>query len=237
VNKVRAYASDLRCIARDQGQKAALADVWTTVSSRFYEELDLIVLVKELSDAEPEAHDAVRVEEGGRRHLPLLAEFNRRQRNTWRTRRFATGLAEGKRVLLGFRDQELIGYFWCRDAAQAANGDDLSEFGLKLAEDEVFGYDLFIASEHRGRGVPVAFLAGVERALARLGYRRMLGRVEGANVPARWLYATSGYEVVRRRRARRILRRFMLVEGEGWLVSGRDGLRPLPWTPSSGRRT
>jgi hypothetical protein len=64
----------------------------------------------------------------------------------------------------------------------------------------------------------------------------MLGRVEGFNVPARWRYVTRGYEVVTRRRARRILRRFMLVGGEGWLVSGKEGPRPLPWMLSFGRR-
>ncbi|MFL5249673.1 MAG: GNAT family N-acetyltransferase [Myxococcales bacterium] len=204
--------------------------------SRFYDDVDHIVMFKEVSAAEPAASGAVRVEEGGRHHLPLLAEFNRRQRSTWRTRRFATGLAHGKRALLGFRDEELIGYFWWHEAGQAANGVDVSDFGLELAEDEVFGYDLFVASEHRGRGVPAAFLAGVERALARLGYRRMFGLVDGSNVPARWLYATSGYEVVTRRRATRILRRLILVEGEGWLMSGSEGPRPLPWIPSFGRR-
>jgi GNAT superfamily N-acetyltransferase len=233
VNRIQALARDVRCILRDQGPKAALADVWNTVRSQFYAETDQIVLRKELAaDAPP---GPVRVEEGEARHLPALAEFNRRQRNTWRTHRFATGLAQGRRALLGFRDGALIGYFWWHDARGAAAGYDLSDFGLALADDEVFGYDLFIAPEHRGQGTPAAFLAGVEAALARLGYRRMLGRVEGANVPARWLYVTSGYEVVTRRRTRRVLRRLWLVEGEGWQLRGRDGPRPLARIAPLGR--
>ena len=60
----------------------------------------------------------------------------------------------------------------------SADGFDLSRFGLGLADGEIYGYDLFVAPEHRGRGMPAEFLAGVEPALARLGYRRMFGFVD-----------------------------------------------------------
>ena len=85
----------------------------------------------------------------------------------------------------------------------------------------------FIAPEHRGRGTPAEFLAGVESELARLGYRRMFGFVDSDNRPARWLYTTAGHEDVLRCRTRTILGRLMFVDGRGWLISGRHGVRPI----------
>lgn len=220
-------ARDLRCLAREQGPKAALAVIREIARERLYMKTDQIVMLKELASDEPTATRTIRIEEAELEHVPLLAEFNRRQCNTRRTRRFETGLSEGKRALLGFRDDRLIGYFWWHDATQSPDGFYLTRFGLGLGDDEMYGYDLFIAPEHRGHGTPAEFLAGVEAELARLGYRRMFGFVDGANVPARWLYATSGYEVVLRVHTRTVLKHLLLVDGRGWLLSGRDGLRPL----------
>jgi GNAT superfamily N-acetyltransferase len=227
VNTARVTARDLSLLLREQGPKAALAVIWDIARAQLYVKTDEIVLRKELVSGEPPATRTMRLEEAEAHHLPLLAEFNRRQCNTSRTRRFEKGLAEGKRALLGFRDGTLIGYIWWHDATQAADGFYLTRFGVDLAESDVYGYDLFIAPEHRGHGTPAHFIAGVEAELARLGYRRMYGFVDGLNVPARWLWTTSGHEVVMRRQTRRVLRRLMLVDGRGWLLSGRDGLRPL----------
>jgi GNAT superfamily N-acetyltransferase len=227
VNTARVTARDIWCLWQEVGPKAALGALGDIARSQVYLESDEIVLVKELDAAPPPADGALRLEEADTSHLPLLAEFNRRQCNTSRTHRFAKGLAEGRRGLLGFRDGELMGYFWWHDAAQAVDGFYLTRFGVRLAEDEMYGYDLFIAPEHRGRGTPAAFVAAVEAELARLGYRRMYGFVDGRNVPARWLWATRGHQVVMRARTRRILRRIMLVDGRGWSLRTRRGMRPL----------
>jgi hypothetical protein len=225
VNRARATAHDLSLLLREQGPKAALAFIRDVTWAQLYAKTDEIVLLKALASGEPTATRTVRLEDAGAHHVPLLAEFNRRQCNTSRTPRFASGLAEGKRALLGFRDGELIGYFWWHDARLAVDGFYLTPFGLRLAEDEVFGYDLFIAPEHR-----------VEDKLVQLGYRRMYGFVDSKNVPARWLWASSGHEDVMRARTHRVLRRLMLVEGRGWLLIGRHGLRPLTGVSSIGRR-
>jgi GNAT superfamily N-acetyltransferase len=227
VNTARVTARDIWCLWREVGRKAALTTLRDIARSQVYLESDEIILLKELDAVQAPDNGTVRLEEAGTRHLPLLAQFNRRQCNTSRTQRFARGLAEGRRGLLGFRDGELIGYFWWHDAALAAGGFYLTRFGVRLAEDEMYGYDLFIAPEHRGRGTPVAFVAAVEAELARLGYRRMYGFVDGRNVPARWLWATRGHQVVMRARTRRILRCVMLVDGRGWSLRTRRGLRPL----------
>jgi GNAT superfamily N-acetyltransferase len=201
------------------GATAALAHLRDIARSQLYAKTDEIILRKELDGDEPTANGAIRLEEAGAHHLPLLADFNRRQCNTSRTDRFAAGLADGRRALLGFRDDELIGYFWWHDAT--VDGCYLSRFGVDLAADEVYGYDLFIAPEHRGRGTPVQFVAGVEAELARRGYRRLYGFVDRANVPARWLWTTSGHESVMCARTRRFMRWLMHVEGRGWVRSPR----------------
>jgi GNAT superfamily N-acetyltransferase len=227
VSTVALTARDLSCLLRERRPKAALAVIRDIARGRFYMKTEQIVVRKELSSAEASATGTVRIEEAEPHHLPVLAEFNRRQCNTCRTRRFDRGLAQGKRALLGFRDGELIGYFWWHDATQAGDDFYLARFGLGLADGEMYGYDLFIAPEHRGRGTPAEFLAGVEAEIARLGYRRMFGFVESWNRPARWLYATSGYEDVLHCCTRSVLRRLIHVDGRGWLVSGKNGLRPL----------
>jgi GNAT superfamily N-acetyltransferase len=232
VNTARLTAHDWWYLLREQGPKAALADIGDIAHTPFFTTADQIVVRKELTAAEPGAASTIRIEQAEPDHLPLLAQFNRRQCNTRRTLRFETGLAEGKRALLGFRDGELIGYMWWHDSTQSGDDFYLSRFGFELHDGEMYGYDLFIAPEHRGHGTPVEFLAGVEAELVRLGYRRMYGFVDGSNVPARWLYATSGYEDVLRCKTRTILRRLMRIDGRGWLVSGKDGLRPL----TAGRR-
>jgi GNAT superfamily N-acetyltransferase len=227
VKTVRVTARDLWCLWREVGPKAALAYLRDIVRSQLYAVTDEMVVRKQFDVAGSRATGLVGLEEADPRHLSQLAEFNRRQCNTTRTQRFEEGLAEGKRAFLGFRDGELIGYFWWHDAAHAGDDFYLGRFGIALAADEMYGYDLFVAPQHRGRGTPTEFLAAIEAELVRSGYRAMYGFVDVRNVPARWLWASSGYKDVMRARTRRILRRWMLVGGRGWLVNGRHGLRPL----------
>ena len=211
---------------REQGPRAALTYVWKIARAQVYLEQDEIVVHKDFARDDPPAPGPVRLEEAQPHHLPMLAEFNRRQANAMRTHRFEAGFAEGKRALVGFRGDELIGYFWFQDASVRSGDCYISRYGIRLGEGEVYGYDLFIAPEHRGRGIPAAFVAGLEAALVRLGYHRMYGFIDAFNTPARWLWTTSGYTVVTRRHTHRILRRFALVEGEGRWHSVREIMRP-----------
>jgi GNAT superfamily N-acetyltransferase len=232
-------ARDIARYWREQGAKAALAYLRVIVRAQLYLDSDEIVISKDLPPVDPAATGTIQLEGAQAHHLPMLAEFNRRQSNATRTHRFEAGLAEGKRALLGFRDGTLIGYIWWQDAAKTATPCYLARFGVGLAEGEVYGYDLFIAPEHRGRGTPAAFVGAVEAELVRLGYRRMYGFVDAFNTPARWLWTTSGYKVVTRRHTRRILRWIVIeVEGEdeGWLHSVRHALLPHGSIGFLGRR-
>jgi GNAT superfamily N-acetyltransferase len=224
---------------REQGPKAALAYVGGIVRAQVYLDSDEMVIRKDMAPADPAATGGIRLEHAQEHHLPMLAEFNRRQRNATRTHRFAEGLAQGRRALLGFRDDTLIGYIWWQDASQTEIPCYLSRFGVGLGDGDVYGDDLYIDPEHRGRGTPAAFVAAVEGELVRLGYRHMYGFVDALNTPARWLWTTSGYKLVTRRHTRRILRRFELDvdgAGEGWLHSVRELLPPRSVIGFIGRR-
>jgi GNAT superfamily N-acetyltransferase len=236
MSSLRFAAEDVSRQWREHGPKAACAYLWEILRVQVYLEEDEIVVCKDFAPDAPAEPGPVRLEEAQSQHLPMLAEFNRRQANATRTRRFETGFAEGKRALVGFRGDELIGYFWFHDASVRAGHCYVSRYGIRLAEGEVYGDDLFIAPEHRGRGIPAAFVAGLETALVRLGYHRMYGFVDAFNMPARWLWTTSGYTVVTRRHTRRILRRFVLVEGEGRWQSVRELVRPRRAVGVTGRR-
>jgi hypothetical protein len=131
VSRVRVTARDFWCLLREVSPKAALAYLRDIVRSQLYLATDEVIVRKRFA-AEPAATTgAVQLEEAQGHHLPLLAAFNQRQCN----------------------------YFWWHDARQADEGFYLSRFGVRLGDDEMYGYDLFVAPEHRGSGTPVEFLA------------------------------------------------------------------------------
>ena len=111
-SRLRRTARDLWCLLREQGPGPPLAEARDVLRRRFYMKDDQLVVRQELvPDDAPPGAGAIRMELAAPHHLPVLAEFNRRQCNTRRTHRFVSALADGKRALLGFRDGRLIGYF------------------------------------------------------------------------------------------------------------------------------
>ena len=74
---------------REQGPRAALTYVWKIARAQVYLEQDEIVVRKDFARDDPPAPGPVRLEEAQPHHLPMLAEFNRRQANAMRTRAIA----------------------------------------------------------------------------------------------------------------------------------------------------
>ena len=68
---------------------------------------------------------------------------------------------------------------------------------MELQDGDVYGFDFFLAPEHRGDGRAVEFLHAIETRLRGRGHDRLWGYVRGDNRPARWLYSMRGYEVVK----------------------------------------
>jgi GNAT superfamily N-acetyltransferase len=200
---------DMRCRVRRRGVRPILAAVGGRLRTRVRgSTTELIVLLKELDEiAEPSRRAGVRVEELEERHLDALAELNRKRCHTRADARFAEYLELGYGGFAGFVDGQLVGYYWYGDAASDPPFPDLRNLPLEieLGEGDVYGSDFFLLEEHRGGGTAAEFLFGVESAFKARGYRRLWGYVVSDNRPARWLYATRGYESTWRMSIRRTL--------------------------------
>jgi GNAT superfamily N-acetyltransferase len=186
---LRALASDVGCLIRRDGVRETVRRLGSG-----FRRGELLVLVKRLDDIHGIAFEAqLDVEELSPGWLPALAELNRRRCDTRATSRFAADLERGHRGFVASVDGRVVGYDWWADEDHP----HLRRLGVELRDGDVYGFDFFLAAEHRGDGRAVAFLHGIETALHERGYTRLWGYVRGDNRPARWLYSMRGYEVVK----------------------------------------
>lgn len=198
--------SRLRRYVQAHGVRATAIEMGRRLRSQAFSEEQLIVLLKDLdSITEPLRRDLVRLEDLRPEHLPQLAELNRRRAAPEADRRFKRYVEAGFSGFVGYREDELAGYYWWVDSRKGAMFPDLRKLGLgiELADQEVYGSDFFMLEEHRGAGAAADFLYKVESSLRDLGYKRIWGYVVSNNRPARWIYSTRGYLpmwIIRRRR-------------------------------------
>jgi GNAT superfamily N-acetyltransferase len=191
-----ALAADLRCVTRRAGPRAALDLVAQTLTATVRPE-DQLVLVKPLDAIAPIAFaPRLRVEELAAGSLPALAALGRRTCTTRADGRFAANLDRRYHGFVATEDGRAVGYYWWHDR-DAEPHPHLARLGIELAPGDVYGFDFFLAEEHRGEGRAVEFLHAVETALRARGHARLWGYVAASNTPARWLYAARGYETVR----------------------------------------
>lgn len=180
----RALVSDIRClgVARTVRKvRGALARA------------EVIVLCKRLDEiADTATGTRLRVAEIAWRDLGDLDAFNRRRCDRRATGRFAADLDHGRRGFVARLDGKVAGFYWWADRDHP----HLEPLGIRLEDGDVYGYDFYVAEEHRGEGRAVEFLHGIETRLRNHGYARIWGYVRSDNRPARWLYAMRGYEAV-----------------------------------------
>lgn len=173
-----------------------------------YSDERLIVIVKELdSIVEPWREGELRVVDLTQRHLPGLAELNRKRGRPEVDRRFARYVEQGFHGFVGYQDSELVGYYWWVDRDVPTLYPDLRKLGLgiELGDGDVYGSDFFLLEQRRGNNVAAEFLYKVESSLRDRGYSRLWGYVTSGNRPARWVYSTRGYTPMWIVRLRRIL--------------------------------
>jgi len=187
---LRSLIRDFGCLVRRDGYAGTLRKLTGALART-----ELLVVVKRLDAIAPIAF-APRLEISELDHgsLAALAELNRRRCDTRATDRFASDLARGCGGLVARDDGRLAGYYWWTDREHR----HLDRLEITLAEGDVYGFDFFMAEEHRGDGRAVEFLHAVETTLRDRGFARVWGYVRADNRPARWLYEARGYEVVRR---------------------------------------
>jgi GNAT superfamily N-acetyltransferase len=185
---LRALARDIACLTRRDGLRVTTRKLAGAFGRR-----ELLVLVKRLDAIEAITFEPrLTLSELGPGALPALARLNRRRCDTRANGRFASDLEHGFRGFVAHVDGELVGYYWWADREHP----HLDRLGVELAHGDVYGFDFFLAEEHRGDGRATEFLYAIETALRERGYARLWGYVRGDNRPARWLYGARGYEVM-----------------------------------------
>jgi GNAT superfamily N-acetyltransferase len=226
IRRSRAIAADLRCIARADGWRASALRLLGWIAYTIFRREDRFVLAKRLTGTAPagDAAGRVRVERAEPRHLPALAEFNRRHCNARAMRRHGQ-VRRDREAMLAFVGDELVGYLWCMEPRSAWDDIDVLRLGPEVAEDDVYAFEMFVAPERRGDGNASAFVIGACERLAQLGYRRVWGFVDHDNVPARWLYSTNGWTTVRRSRSWHLLSRLAVIDGTPYVVAGGGATR------------
>jgi GNAT superfamily N-acetyltransferase len=203
IGRIRRYAAEHGVAAT--ARRAAIGGVGVVYSAE-----RATLLLKELDQIAKSPRGAdVEVEPLEERHLAQLAELNRRRSYQSADRRFRDNLDRGLGGFVGHRGEELVGYYWWVDCANAEQHPDLDWLGdsLQIEPGDVYGSDFYLLPEGRGRGTAGAFLYQVETSLAAKGFKRLWGYVERSNRGARWLYSSRGYLPMGDVVIRRILRR------------------------------
>jgi GNAT superfamily N-acetyltransferase len=186
--RLGALVSDIRCLIGRDGIEPTLKKVRDGFQGH-----DLIVVAKRLDEIAGVALDRrLAVSDLTESDLPALAEFSRSRCDRRAEGRFAARLEDGDRGFVARADGEVAGYYWWADRDHP----HLEHLGIRLADREVYGFDFFLAEEHRGEGRAVECLHGIETRLRDRGYDRVWGYVRSDNRPARWLYSSRGYDSV-----------------------------------------
>lgn len=121
----------------------------------------------------------------------------------------------GYRGFFAMRAGIPIGYIWWVDnqIPRERNHPDLQQFGIDLADDEVYTFDLYIEPESRGRGAATEFVRRVDHTLRERGYVRSYGNVMASNIGARVLYRILGSKDLRQHTCRRIMSFLLISDG------------------------
>jgi GNAT superfamily N-acetyltransferase len=186
----------LRRHLRERGVRATAAKFAQRVRDGYVRE-ELIALLKDLdSIVEPRVEGDLRLEDLEARHLPGIAELNRKRGMPSANRYFENCLAGGIHGFVVIRGVEIVGFYHWVDSDNPTMHPDLWYMGpeFQLEQGDVYGSGLFLLEEHRGGGTASDFLCKLETSLRDRGYRRLWGYVLSTNRPARWLYSSRGYK-------------------------------------------
>jgi ribosomal protein S18 acetylase RimI-like enzyme len=221
-------------IKRMHGLSGALVALLIGVGRTIYGDERHLILVKSLDEAPAlEATDAFAVQP-----LETVADLERVAAGSHhylvRQPVLANHLKNGYCAQLACATGgEPLGYLWCAARNTDDKHPDLVLHQIDLAEDEAYVFSLFVARSGRGERVAPALLRHTEAFLCERGYRRMVGWVDAKNRPARWFFATNGFEATETVRVRFVLsllafsRGRILLRNFGLLSSHSFGYRAV----------
>ena len=176
-----------------------------------------VVMSRELGEEKYRNKTELRVVEGDRRSVRRLCQSHEELRRQWA--KCASYLDNGYHALLAELDGELVGHIWWHDhrLERRRIHPHLVRYGLELDQGQVWGFDLYLLPESRGRGTSNDFFALFRRHLRDLGYSRVYGHVDAKNTPAVWLHKLQGYRKVKAVEGRIYCKALLRSEGRLYL--------------------
>ena len=151
--------------------------------------------------------------------FPALEELCRVQRavEAEATARLRDCRSRGYRGFLATADGSVLGYLWWVDASghQSQPHPLVRALGLELDGGSAYLFDFFIAPPWRRKRLSQVFLADVHARLQKLGYRKAVAHVNGANHRARRTYKAAGWKDVETVRIWSVLSSVLVCPG-GW---------------------
>jgi len=216
--KGRRAIEKLTTMVREQGPKQAAKFIADEVKLRVYEPNRVLVMLKvDLTEPKNLVRDRDRDEKFRiQKFEPSMFERMKtllERTEPVRIESVRTRAQQGMRGFVAEDQGQIVGYvFWVpgSDDPNKAVHPDLEWLPMQPTSKEVYTFDYWIASEHRGRGN--LFARFVQQAHHDLGYEVSFGYVDAVNTAALWLYRTVGWREVGRITEHKILRKLAIVE-------------------------
>jgi hypothetical protein len=128
-------------------------------------------------------------------------------------------LKNGYKAFAIIRDGDVVGNVWYVTKGNSRLDyvhPRLKWFGINLAVDEVFLFDLFVVPDERVKSTTTYFFVKALELLRDKGFNKAYGDYVADNIPAMWLHRTLGY----RERPGIVLKRYFLFESAVPRVAG-----------------
>jgi GNAT superfamily N-acetyltransferase len=156
-----------------------------------------VVMYRELSEEKYEQKTTLRVVDGDRQAVKRFCLAHDETRRQWG--KCKSYLDNGYHALMAEVDGEIVGHIWWHDDSVARRSvhPHLIRYGLELGPGQVWGFDLYLLPDHRGRGASNDYFALFRAHLRQRGYTRVYGHVDASNTPAVWLHKLQGYRKVK----------------------------------------
>lgn len=164
---------------------------------------------------------------------PLIA-YADRIRETHDARRWIEfSIRAGYSAFVALLDDHVVGYLWYATADQCRRWPHphLARLGLDLAPDQAYMFDLFIDPSSRGGGNAVHFVSCAQLAMRNSGVNTVFGYVAVANLSARVLYRTLGWQESRRVQTTRYLNCLLRSNGRWFIRNRPHGVIPVDYRP------
>lgn len=106
-------------------------------------------------------------------------------------------LKKGYRCFGLSKEGQIIGHIWYVTNTSANDktiNSTLKKFTIKLENDDVYLFDMFMTSDERGKALTTYFLSRVLEELRDRGYKNAYGFYYMGNIPALWVHRILGYK-------------------------------------------